>query len=321
MNRSIIIDNLAKYINTAIIILKDKEKIEFINEEARKALKIEKEKVTLSDIPQEIITIIKTKEKIERYEIKLGERIVGISISNTEDNGNNYTMMIFKDITEIKRKEQLNRQNEKFRLMGEVVVSLAHEIKNSLNLIRGFSQLVIESEDINLFKENHKNVITEVDRLNKMAKNMLDFTRKENIVKTKFDIVNFTKEIVANLGLESILDLKSNFDNIDIYADYDKMIQIYLNMIRNAVDAVSECDKKMIKIEIIKMEKIAIIFENSGTLKEDFDMSQIFTPYFSTKTDGNGLGLALTKKIVEEHGWDITVRKNNIGGLTFEIII
>ncbi len=319
LEKKIIIENISRHINTAIIILKDNKSIEFINDEAKKTLKIEKNIIYIQDIPDEIMLLIKEKDKIERYEVNLGERIFGISISSTKENGSLYTMIVFKDITEIKRQDQINRQNEKFRLMGEVVVALAHEIKNSLNLIGGFSQLIVESENIDIMKENHRNVLAEVDRLNKMAKNMLDFTRKEKLSKIKFDIVQFTKELTASLDIDEMVDIKSNFENIEVFADYDKMVQVFLNLLRNAVDAVSESEEQKIIIEIIKSDKITIIFENSGNMKDNFDITQIFTPYFTTKTDGNGLGLAITKKIVEEHNGEINVKKNNIGGLTFEI--
>lgn len=104
MKKSTMIDNLAKQINTSIIILKNKQSIEFINEEAKKTLKIESKEVDISDLPSEMIEKINNGENIERFEFKLSERIIGMSISTIDEDSNEYSMVVFKDITEIKRK-------------------------------------------------------------------------------------------------------------------------------------------------------------------------------------------------------------------------
>lgn len=321
MEKEVLLEILAKHINTSIVVLKNEETLEFINDEAKRSLSLEKKCPEIFDLPADFRNIIKENKKTDRYELSILGKLLGISISKFNEGKDEYTIVIFRDITDIKKKEQINRQNEKFRLMGEVVVSLAHEIKNSLNLIRGFSQLVLESEDIRLFKENHLNVIAEVDRLNKMTKNMLDFTRKEKLDITKIELINFTKEMLKNLGLEMIVRFEFNKNEIYINGDYGKLTQIYLNMLLNAVDAVCEVEEKIITIRINENQNVKIEFENSGNLKDNFDVGQIFTPYFSTKSEGNGLGVALSKKFIEEHEWSINVRKNNIQGLTFEIII
>ncbi len=99
------------------------------------------------------------------------------------------------------------------------------------------------------------------------------------------------------------------------------MMQAFLNIIKNGVEAIEKESKRVFEINMIKKGNIGILeFKTNGKLEKKLNVKKIFDPFITTKPGGTGLGLAITKKIMQEHGYKIYGIKNRIGGLTLKIV-
>ena len=102
--------------------------------------------------------------------------------------------------------------------------------------------------------------------------------------------------------------------------DRDRIKQVFMNIIQNGIEAIDE-ETRIFNIYIENEENLEISFETNKEVEEEFEVEKVFSPYFTTKKNGNGLGLALCKKIIEEHNGIISVQKNFYNGLTFTVVL
>ena len=119
-----------------------------------------------------------------------------------------YTITTLKDISIKKNSEILKNRENKFATLGELSLSIAHEIRNPLNIIRGFAQLIDESNDVEFIKENIKIIIQETDSLVNLANFLLKYGKDENIKEDKIEIASFLEKILVRLKIENIVNIE-----------------------------------------------------------------------------------------------------------------
>lgn len=318
MSKDAIYEGIVNRINTGIAVINSRNEIIFINKEGEKIAGIGKNREKLFS---EFLSRAKTDKKIERAEIVLGKKIIGATFTPEESAEESFCTVVFQDITQIKIREQEEKNREKLIHLGEFATYIAHEVRNPLNLIKGFSELMLESSDMEFIKNNLKIVISESDRLNRLASRLLDYTKKDELSIKDENINSIIKAIVSSISLEEVIEVNSYGNDIVVKADREKMIQSFLNIIKNGVEAIEKEKNRVFEINMKKIENIGIIeFKTNGRVEKKLSIKKIFDPFITTKPGGTGLGLAITKKIVQEHGYKIYAVKNRIGGLTLKIV-
>jgi len=316
MRENMLLETLKHDLLSALILLDNNNNVVFINDTALNYLY--EQGVEAKEFSN---LILQAEHNFisERKELKLKERIIGFSLKRIYlSDVLNRSVIIFKDITEIKKSEKEEKRRESMEVLGELALYVAHEIKNTLNIIKGFSQLMLESDDIDFIKGNLSILIEETERLNKLTHNILDYTKGDILTFEKVDLINFLEEILVKSYSTEKISYFHIEKSVDVNIDADKMKQVFINIIQNGIEAIDE-DNGIFNIYIEREKNIDIIFETNREVEDTFPLENIFSPYFTTKKNGNGLGLALCKKIVEEHGGIITVQKNFYKGLTFTI--
>lgn len=248
-----------------------------------------------------------------------------ISFSVSEVENDLYFTGIVTDLTETKKLQEKIIRSEKLAALGQVVAEISHEIKNPLMMIGGFAkQLAKRSLDE---KSNEKlNIIAaEVARLERLISEMREFYRPVDL---RFETINLTDLIreVMDLvkpdcekkGIVMHFDEDSDFF---VDADRDKLKQVLLNLVKNAIEAM-ETDGRL-GVETRKRDgKIAISISDSGGGIPKRDEEKIYSPFFSTKQNGTGLGLSVSKTIIEAHGGcALTMESDEGKGTTFTIIM
>jgi len=201
-------------------------------------------------------------------------------------------------------------QFEKMAAIGEVTSEIAHEIRNPLVSIGGFANIL--SNRLSKDDENYEliNVIvTETQRLENILNNVLNYARINNYEPVHRPICDSIKEAIKLLEYQKV---EKNLDiilitedfKIAITYDYEKFIQVFFNLIKNAMQASQNGDK--IEIIVKKIEKnIVIRIKDHGTGIKEKNLDSIFNPFFTTKSNGIGLGLSIVKQIINNHNGDI----------------
>ncbi|PDY88920.1 PAS domain-containing sensor histidine kinase [Bacillus tropicus] len=220
------------------------------------------------------------------------------------------------------------RDAEKFSLAGRIAAGIAHEVRNPLTTVRGYLQFLQETVSPSN-KELFKNLlIPELDRANSIITKFLSISKTREFTREPFPINTFLREYIQQLLASEVflhnISIDYNFstelDNILVHIDRHELVQVFLNLFQNAVDAQGE-KKLSIQITSYRLDNfVRITFTDNGTGIPSAIQEYIFDPFFSTKDSGTGLGLAVTKKIIQNHNGTLKMTSNE-DGTTFTISI
>lgn len=214
-----------------------------------------------------------------------------------------------KRILWLKSEEELFR-SEKMKIVGELAAGMAHEIRNPLTTMQGFMQLS-KSQAYNI-KPWFDIMMNEITRMNELTAEFLQFS-KPHINNIKPEMISKCIERVRFLTESQAISRGHtlSFNNIDgsklVLMDRDKIVQVLLNLIRNAIEAMK--DPGHIFISVRKANHgVQIEIEDTGMGIPESDLENIFNPFYTTKENGTGLGLSICYKIVQDHGGTLSVQ-------------
>ena len=218
-------------------------------------------------------------------------------------------------------------QAQKLSALGKLSASLVHEIKNPLSSIRGTAEILIDD-----FPEKHPKrefaqiLLKETSRLNNTVEDVLRFSRQKQSEKNK-DL----EPLAGVIGhVLSLLERQLRDKNIlcafkgekygTVLVEGGKISQVLLNLIMNGLDAVSAGGKIEVEISETDQGSLVSVCDNGCGVKAQ-DRDRVFEPFYSGKDDGTGLGLLISRNIIESYGGHIKVMDNPGGGACFQFII
>lgn len=236
-------------------------------------------------------------------------------IEPEKDDKQNGVVLIIRDLTEIKELEKSLIRHEKLAAIGNLSAGVAHEIRNPLSSIKGlatyFRDLFPEGSDS---RDTANVMIKEVDRINRVIKDLLEFSRSSELSKSEAPLSPLIDHIIRLVSVDAtsknIETITSIPENMRVFLDMDRVSQVLINLLRNSVEAME--NGGILTLNAWSSDKSDLFLEVSDTgkgISED-EMSQIFNPYFTTKKDGTGLGLAVAQKIIEGHGGVMRVKSS-----------
>jgi signal transduction histidine kinase len=239
-----------------------------------------------------------------------------------------------KDLLETRRRmEDANLkliQAEKLASIGRISASIAHEIRNPLTSVKLNIQKLMQNEHLNEEEKEHLSISQEgIGQIEKFIKELLNFTRVSDLNPERFSVVQIVEEslkMMRNSFQEKKIVLEKNFaaDLPSVVVDGDKIRQVFLNILRNAVEAVEEGGKIGLALSRVKengVARIKVRISDDGCGIPEKDWENIFEPFYTTKPSGFGLGLSNARKIVEQHRGSLRVTKTKGKGTTFEVRI
>lgn len=241
------------------------------------------------------------------------------------------TIITLEDITDKKNDEMRNRRLENLASLTNLAATVAHEIKNPLGSISIYVQLLRKAlgknglSDDPSMKKSLDVVEEEIERLNKIVVDFLFAVRPLRFDFAPVDmnalirsLADFFSEEANAAGVTITLDLSEGL--LPVWGDDRFLRQMFINLVKNSLSAVMSGG--IIRIRTRHEEDTLIItVEDNGTGIPEDQLQKVFEPYFTTKIDGTGLGLAMTYKVVKEHGGDIRVQSELGLGTCFTITL
>jgi signal transduction histidine kinase len=216
---------------------------------------------------------------------------------------------------------------DRFASMGLMSATFAHEIRNPLTSIKTFAQLLPEKYKDDEFREVFsKVVIDDIERINRLIKDLLSFSDEKSLTfKENFDVISLMDGVLNNLKTKLNLEdrkiyVEKIYKSVKIIlsGDSKKLKQAFINIITNACQAIGESGT--LKITITPNGKyVDIMINDTGSGISQEDIEKIFDPFYTTSPMGMGLGLAISKKIIEDHGGMVTVDSEIEQGSTFTV--
>ncbi len=238
------------------------------------------------------------------------------------DQGITFTAII-RDVSEQKKLEENLLRSERLAAVGEAVAHVAHEIRNPLMIIGGFSHQIRSSLDDQKAIQKLDMIYEEIGRLEKLVANLGDFTKEYRLVKRVTDINSVIRDvlkIMEGIYQREKYTFKEELspDLEEIRCDPDKLKQVIMNIIANGIEAME--DEGSITITTANLPGgVEIRISDTGIGIEEDRLLHIFEPFYTTREKGSGLGLAISFKIVEAHKGDIWAQSNPGEGAAFVI--
>ena len=334
-------DEVVSHLPVGLIATDRSGRITFFNAAAEKITGLKK-KFTLNKNPETILPDGlcglqqqldqgKTISEQEMECVFSGTRKTAVSVSATRitnDSGDFVgQVLILRDLSEIRRlQDQIHRQ-EKLAAMGGLAAGVAHEVRNPLSSIKALATFFAgQFADGSQAREAAGVMIQEVDRLNRVITELLDFARPSDLNRQPNDI-----GLLLSRSIQLIQQDATN-KNIDIelhtekgvcapWIDSDRLAQCLLNLYINAIQAMENGGTLTVQCTATGADYANITVKDTGSGISPDQLSKIFDPYFTTKKRGTGLGLAIVYKIIEAHQGQIAVHSTIGQGTLFTITI
>jgi two-component system sensor histidine kinase HydH len=216
-------------------------------------------------------------------------------------------VLLIRDLTTVKQLEKELRRNERLAALGKMAAGVAHELRNPLSSIKGLAVLLkshfsapsSESETADI-------LVKEVERLNRGIGELLDYAKPGQLRREAASIAEIIGKTVSLVQVDAqsygiAIKLEMDRDLPRVMVDKDKMNQVFLNLFLNAIQAMERGGELVVRAEH-DQRSISVTVRDNGVGIAEENLLRVFDPYFTTKNAGTGLGLAMSSKIVEEHG-------------------
>ena len=232
---------------------------------------------------------------------------------------------LFSDLTAVVELEEQLRLKETLARLGELTAGLAHEFRNGLATIHGYSRLIEVEALPPKYRPYVEGLRQETESLGKVVTNFLSFARPENMALSRVDLGAIVRRAADDLRYELPPATSMTVDGTfaDVMGDDVLLRQVFGNLVRNAVDA---CEGSGVVPEIrirgwvdVLHRSCRVSVEDNGPGIRESSRERIFQPFFTTRSQGTGLGLAIVQKIVVLHNGRVVVQDARGGGASIQI--
>ncbi len=259
---------------------------------------------------------------------------VSISASFLRDRDDTLVGLIisFEDVEHLRKLQEQMRIVDRLTTLGGLAAGIAHQVRNPLCSIRGLAQLMKENADGDQIQRDYSDVIlSDVDRIDRVVDRLLKFIQPSATgwaIASINDIIDDTLILAKHEIRKKDIDLKIDYSpNVPkILCQRENMIQAILNIFVNAFQAIDHKGTVAVSTEVLgnaedSESMIKVCISDSGPGIDEAALRRIFEPGFTTKEDGGGFGLAITKQTTEVHGGKITVESAPDKGATFVLLL
>lgn len=337
-------DDIIRSVDSGLLTLDAEDRIIFANESAERITGIPLRQLSFQRLAEQLPRLMGAIERLklrgERYREDLSlqhsdgsTRYLAISMSplrNAKGNPSG-SILLLEDLTTLRTlKDQIARQQQ-LASLGNLAAGIAHEIRNPLAAISGSVEILRanaegNSEDQALMEI----VLREVDRLNELIKEFLDYARPRSINLRRADLTILLDETVQMFRQDHDMAAKVRFDvqtheqdPVWVEIDPDRIRQVVWNLLRNACQAQELKGAVKVRLEPLRdadgTEWIRVQIDDEGPGLAPHALEKLFEPFFTTKSDGTGLGLATSHRIVSEHGGHLLAENLPKGGARFTL--
>lgn len=271
----------------------------------------------------------------DRLPRRLGATVAPINISPEQNERG--ALCLLTDITEVTQLREQVALKKNLESLGEMSAGLAHEFKNAIAALQGYVQLLQNLELNDKGRTVAASLLGEVRNLSEMVTSFLNFARPQPLQLDEVDVNELIAECAAELSklfaqrrVELVITGTAGVSPADsaalIRADERMLRQALLNLIRNAAEAIPESQTDR-RVEVSSSterdqagkEWVTVQIKDTGEGIAPGDLQRIFIPFFTTKTSGHGVGLALAHRVTTQHGGTLTASNANGGGAVFTV--
>jgi signal transduction histidine kinase len=262
---------------------------------------------TLEEFPAIVDFVERHEDKEISGEVSENERIFAIDLNPIENIGQ---LIFIREVTEEKRREEFDRRNGNFIMLGEMAAFLAHEVRNSLSVMYGYTGTIKGEKE----KTKAEKVNKEINHLSAMMDSFLNFSKP--LKKSKAEAVDLV-ELVNGAAEETgvTVEREDGLSEVKLEGDPAMIRAIFSNLFINANEA--GADRVVVQFEKLRDNTLELTLADNGSGIEEDIKDKIWYPFFTTKSKGTGMGLAMIRKIMTSLNGEIQLMDTGSEGTTF----
>lgn len=232
---------------------------------------------------------------------------------------------IRNDITERKKTEETLHRQDKLAAVGQLAAGVAHEIRNPLTSMKGYAEFLTLDEKDPERLEFMNIILDEIERVNTIVEDFMVLAKPKMIELEEMNVVPVIKNVVSLLEFEARkkhvrLSFDCEHEIIQIECDENRLKQVFLNFIKNGIEAMPNGGELHIRT-MIQDNNVQISIQDTGIGIPEEKLKRLGEPFYTTKKNGNGLGLMVSFKIIENHNGKVFVESEPNKGTTFNILL
>ncbi|MFD2614519.1 PAS domain S-box protein [Paenibacillus gansuensis] len=229
---------------------------------------------------------------------------------------------ISRDITEHRKTEELLRQSDKLTVVGQLAAGVAHEIRNPLTTLRGFVQLLRYQSDHR--SEHVELMLSELDRINFIVSEFLVLAKPQAVNYQVRSVRDIVRSVVSLLAPQAILDnivfrIEEDDDLPLIKCEENQLKQVFINILKNAIEAMPQGGGITIILGKDGSSRVRLLFIDEGIGIPEEQLANVGSPFYTAKDNGTGLGIMVTRRLIENHHGTMDIRSKVGEGTTVEI--
>ncbi|MFD0678880.1 MULTISPECIES: PAS domain S-box protein [unclassified Paenibacillus] len=228
---------------------------------------------------------------------------------------------VFRDITERKRTEEMIIRSEKLSIVGQLAAGVAHEIRNPLTTLKGFTQLLKAGKRNDAYIDLMQ---VELERINQIVSEFMVIAKPQNVELQQHDLYKIIDDVIQFMEMQAIMnkvEIKYNLkENVTCICNQDQLKQVFINILKNAIEAMPNGGNIDILMSCTE-ESIGIQFIDYGTGIPQEILSRLGEPFFTTKETGTGLGIMVCQKIIEAHKGTMQIESELDKGTKIMIVL
>lgn len=243
-----------------------------------------------------------------------------------DENGVPYQYLgIHNDITERKKTEEILHRQDKLAAVGQLAAGVAHEIRNPLTSMKGYAEFLQLDEKNPERLEYLDIILDEIDRVNTIVEEFMVLAKPKTANLEEKNIVPIIADVLTLLDFESRkkhvrLHFESCDDIIQVECDEDRLKQVFLNLVKNGIEAMPNGGDLRV-FTYVQHDTVQISIQDTGIGISEEKLKKLGEPFFTTKEEGNGLGLMVSFKIIESHNGNVYIESEVDKGTTFNIVL
>ncbi|WP_235852144.1 PAS domain S-box protein [Niallia nealsonii] len=231
-------------------------------------------------------------------------------------------LAIRNDITEKKKTEEILHRQDKLAAVGQLAAGVAHEIRNPLTSIKGYAEFLSLDEKDQSRQELFDIILDEIERVNSIVEEFMLLSKPTIAALEKKELIPIIENVLSVLDYQlrkskCKVELAFIEKHIEIECDENKLKQVFLNFIKNAIEAIGSGGT--IRIDVKKEKEIKITIQDTGIGMDKEQLKKLGEPFFTTKKTGNGLGLMVSFKIIENLNGKVYIESEPNKGTTFHL--
>ncbi|MFD2613274.1 chemotaxis protein CheB [Paenibacillus gansuensis] len=250
------------------------------------------------------------------------ESVKMLPIKNKKGETIHYLRMS-EDITDQKHAEELLRKSEMLSALGQMAAGIAHEIRNPLTALKGFTKLISSGKH----SDSYISIMAaELERIELIVSELLILAKPQALAFNSREITPIIEDVIMLVATQAIMnnvEIETCYDDIlpEIHCVENQLKQVFLNVLKNAIESMKKGGKVTVRVSAVNQEGVVVEITDQGSGIPKALIAKLGEPFYSTKNKGTGLGLMVSYKIIENHQGTITVNSIENEGTTVSIFL